>query len=172
MTAATVVLCPPLPGASASYDAADAADALLDHPGLRSTKVLSPFVDEPHADDDARTRRAHWVAHLSIALATSSATAPVLLVVDGTAGELAPALGFSQKAARRAVAGYVLVDALVPPADDRTADWPDAPVVYLASPSADDAQTSLARLRGWEVVAIADVAPATLAGRIAEIASR
>jgi hypothetical protein len=170
VTAATVVLCPPLPGASAAYDAADTADELLDRPG--GWRVLSPYVDDPSPEDDARTQRAHWVAHLSIALAAGNVVAPVLLVVDGTAGALAPALGFSQKAARRAVSGYVLVDAVVPPADDRSLDWPDAPVVYVASPAADEAQTTQARLRGWDVVEVVDAAPATVAAAIAEVAGR
>jgi hypothetical protein len=172
VSVATVVLCPPLPGAAAAYDAADTADSLLDLPESRGVRVLSPYVDEPPAEDDARTRRAHWVAHLSIALATSGAVAPLLLVVDGTAGELAPALGFSQKAARRAVSGYVLIDALVPPMDDRTQDWPDAPVVYVASPAADEAQTTLARLRGWDVVEVVDAAPGTIALALAAVAAR
>ena len=54
----TVVLCPPLPGAAAAYDAADTADALLDHPAADGVRVLSPYVDQPPAGDDARTRRA------------------------------------------------------------------------------------------------------------------
>ncbi len=170
VTAATVVLCPPLPGAAAAYDAADTADELLDRPG--GWRVLSPYVDDPSPDDDARTQRSHWVAHLSIALATGNAVAPVLLVVDGTAGAMAPALGFSQKAARRAVAGYVLVDAVVPSFDDRALDWPDAPVVYVASPEADEAQTTQARLRGWDVVEVPDTTPATVATAIADVAAR
>jgi hypothetical protein len=172
MTVATVVLCPPLPGDVPLYDVADTADGLLDDPACRGIRVLSPSVADPPAEDDARTRRAHWVAHLAIALATGGSLAPVLLVVDGTAGELAPALGFSQKAARRAVSGYVLIDALVPRQDDRIADWPDAPVAYLASASADVACIQQARLRGWEVVDIADTAAGTVAAAIAAIASR
>jgi hypothetical protein len=172
VTVATVVLCPPLPGAAPAYDAADTADVLLELPSLDGLRVLSPYVDEPGADDDARTKRAHWVAHLSIALASGKAVAPVLLVVDGTAGGMAPALGFSQKAARRAVAGYVLVDADVPAADDRGVDWPDAPVVYVASPAASESDTTQARLRGWDVITVADTSPASVAGAIAEIAQR
>ncbi len=170
MTAATVVLCPPLPGAAPAYDASDTADVLLDRPG--GYRVLSPYVDDPAPDDDARTQRAHWVAHLSIALAAGNAVAPVLLVVDGTAGAMAPALGFSQKAARRAVAGYVLVDAVVPPADDRSLDWPDAPVVYVASPAADAEQVQHARLRGWEVLEVPDAGPLAVGAAVAEVAAR
>lgn len=170
MTAATVVLCPPLPGAAAAYDAADTADVLLDRTG--GYRVLSPYVDDPAPEDDARTQRAHWVAHLSIALASGNAVAPVLLVVDGTAGAMAPALGFSQKAARRAVSGYVLVDAVVPPADDRSLDWPDAPVVYVASPAAGPEHLAQARLRGWEVVEVPDSSSASVGAAIAEVAAR
>ena len=170
MTAATVVLCPPLPGAAPAYDAADAADVLLDAPG--GWRVLSPYVDDPAPEDDARTQRAHWIAHLSIALATSGAVAPVLLVVDGPAGAMAPALGFSQKAARRAVSGYVLVDASVPAADDRSLDWPDAPVVYVASPAADPDHVLQAQLRGWEVLEVDDAGPEAVGAAIAAIAAR
>ena len=147
MTAATVVLCPPLPGAAPAYDASDTADVLLDRPG--GYRVLSPFVDDPAPDDDARTQRAHWVAHLSIALAAGNAVAPVLLVVDGTAGAMAPALGFSQKAARRAVA-----------------------VVYVASPAADADEVQHARLRGWEVVEVPDAGPVAVGSAVAEVAAR
>jgi hypothetical protein len=66
----------------------------------------------------------------------------------------------------------VLVDAVVPPADDRSQDWPDAPVVYVASPGADPEQTMQARLRGWDVVEIADAEPATVAEAITAAASR
>jgi len=170
VTAATVVLCPPLPGAAPAYDAADTADVLLDRPG--GWRVLSPYVDEPGPEDDARTQRAHWVAHLSIALATGNAVAPVLLVVDGSAGAMAPALGFSQKASRRAVSGYVLVDAVVPPADDRSLDWPDAPVVYVASPAADPDQVLQAQLRGWEVLEVPDAGPASVGAAVAQVAAR
>ena len=122
MTTATVVLCPPLPGASATYDASDVADALLDHVALGARRVLSPSVPDPEPGDDARTARAHWVAHLAVAMATSGVQAPVMLVLAGSAGSLAAAIGFSQRASRRSVSRYVLVDAAVPAADDRSGD--------------------------------------------------
>lgn len=170
MSAATVVLCPPLPGTPPAYDAADVADLLIDR--LAGVRVLSPYVEDAEPGDDARTVRAHWVAHLAIALGAAAAPAPVLLVADGSAGELAPALGFSQKAARRAVAGYVLVDAVVPPAESRGGDWPDAPVVYVASPAADPLQANQARLRGWEIVDVPDASPASIAAALVPLAAR
>lgn len=171
MTTATVVLCPPLPGASATYDASDVADALLDHAALGARRVLSPSVPDPEPGDDARTARAHWVAHLAVAMATSGVQAPVMLVLAGSAGSLAAAIGFSQRASRRSVSRYVLVDAAVPAADDRSGDWPDAPVHYVASPAAEPLEVNQARLRGWDVVELDDLAPATVAGALLVLAA-
>jgi hypothetical protein len=168
---ATIVLCPPLPGASASYDASEVADALIEDARLSGTTVLSPTIPDSAPDDDARTARAHWVAHLAMHLAMTGAAAPLLVVVEGTSGSLAPAVGFSQKASRRAVEGYVLVDAATPPIESSAGDWPDAPVHYLASAASDPLEVNQARLRGWTVHEIADLEPATLADAVATIAS-
>jgi hypothetical protein len=151
VSTSTIIVCPPLPGVVAAYDGPYVVDALLDDPRCAGITALSPYVTEGESDDDPRTLRAHWVAHLAIALATGGVVAPVLLVLGGTSGALAPALGFSQKASRRAVSGYVLVDAATPSADSGGADWPDAPVLYVASPAADALEVNQARLRGWTV---------------------
>jgi len=171
VTTATVVLCPPLPSAPEPYDTADTADALLDHRALGGRRVLSPAVPETEPGDDARTARAHWIAHLAVALSTSAAQAPVMLVLAGSSGTVTAALGFSQRASRRAVSRYVLVDAAVPPADDRSGDWPDAPVHYVASPAADPLEVNQARLRGWDVVEVDDLAPTTLADALVVLAA-
>ena len=170
MTTSTVVLCPPLPGSPAAFDAAELADALMDSGALDGVRVMSPDIPDAGADDDTRTLQAHWVAHLAVGMSVGSALAPVLLVLGGSAGALAPALGFSQKASRRAVSGYVLVDAAVPPAESRGGDWPDAPVHYLASPTADPLEVNLARLRGWDVTEVGGTEPVTLATVIARVA--
>jgi hypothetical protein len=160
---ATVVLCPPLPGAPAAFDAVAVADALLD-----SVPAVSvPPHPVPHEGDDARTARAHWVAEVALHLAVTGAQAPLLLVLGGSAGELAPAVGFSQRASRRAVAGYVLVDAATPPVDGAVVDWPDAPVTYLATPAADPLHANQARLRGWVVREIAG--PHVIAAAVADV---
>jgi hypothetical protein len=84
---------------------------------------------------------------------------------------MAPAVGFSQRAARRGVSGYVLVDAAVPPAESRGGDWPDAPVHYVASPAADPLEVNQARLRGWTVHEVPDVGAATVAAVVVGIAT-
>jgi hypothetical protein len=166
VSTSTIVVCPPLPGAAAAYDPSDLVDALLDDPRCRGLAALSPHVTDGETDDDPRTLRAHWVAHLAIGLATGGVVAPVLLVLGGTSGALAPALGFSQKASRRAVSGYLLIDAATPSADSGGADWPDAPVVYVASPAADPLEVNQARLRGWAVREVPDLSPSALAEAI------
>ena len=170
MTTATIVLCPPLPGSGTTYDPVEVVDAILDDPRSSGLRALSPFVPEPEDGDDARTVRAHWVAHLAIGIATRGTQAPVLLVLGGESGALAPALGFSQKAARRAVSGYVLIDAATPPAESRGGDWPDAPVHVVVSPAADPLEVNQARLRGWTVHEVADAAAATVAAVVTTIA--
>lgn len=169
MSIATVVLCPPLPSALPAYDAPGTADVLLDDARLADVRVMSPDVEPADPGDDERTARAHWVGQLALAVAVGGAAAPVLLVLDGTAGAMAPALGFAQKAARRAVAGYVLVDAATPPAETRGGDWPDAPVWYLASPAADPLEVNQAALRGWTVLELADAGPTTVGEAVAAL---
>jgi hypothetical protein len=170
VSTASIVVCPPLPGSPSGYDPADVVDALLDDPRCTGRRSMSLFVPDPDVADDPRTVRAHWVAHLSIGLAASGAPTPVLLVLGGQSGAMAAAVGFSQKAARRAVSGYVLVDAVVPPAETRAGDWPDAPVHYVASPAADPLEANQARLRGWAVHEVRDASPAAIADAIADIA--
>jgi hypothetical protein len=166
---ATVVLCPPLPGGAAAYDVPDTVDALLDDARLAGVRILAPEVPVGEPGDDARTLSAHWVAHLAVALATGGAVAPIVLVLDGRAGVLAPALGFAQKAARRAVAAYVLVDAATPPAESRGGDWPDAPVWFVATPAADELEVNQARLRGWTVLPAGDGSAAAVGDAVATV---
>lgn len=161
MVVETVVLCPDLV-LPTTYDRGDFAAQLLE----RGLRVRSPDIPPTDPLDDARMQAAHWVAHLSVAL-SDGLRAPVLLVLGGASGALAPALGFSQRAARRAVAGYLLIDADCPAAGAIIGDWPDAPVHYLASAAASDLAVGHARLRGWQRHDIPDRTAATLAGTLA-----
>lgn len=102
---------------------------------------------EAHDDAD-------WTARTALAIAAAGVNPPLLLVLTGTASTHAPQLGFAQRAARRAVGGYVLVDPVLPRPGSGS-DWPDAPVTVIITPSADADTRSAAlgaRLRGWEVL--------------------
>lgn len=92
-----------------------------------------------------------WVAHCALELATEPGRPPVLLVAQGGAGRMMAALGFSQKASRRRVVGYALVEADLP--KPGVQDWPDAPVTYIG-----DKESAMAGLRGWDVLPGSDLA--------------
>lgn len=123
--------------------------------------VLTPrspalTLDVPTLDLSAHDIPAQeWVARVAVAMraSTDALPAPLLLVLAGPNAAHAPALGFAQRAARKLVAHYVLIDPHLPAAG--SVDWPDAPVTVIVSPGADDearSQALAARLRGWQVV--------------------
>ena len=119
----------------------DAADSLA---AVVPDSIALPVL----ADDDS------WVARTALAISEMVAAGrlrtPLLLVLTGRLARHAPHLGFAQRAARRAVRGYVLVDPELP-APGTVSDWPDAPVtVVLAAP--ENPQARAAELRGWEVL--------------------
>jgi hypothetical protein len=55
-----------------------------------------------------------YVAAAAAQIAAAEPTSPLVLVAHSGAGYLLPQLGFSQRAARRAVGGYVFLDAGIP----------------------------------------------------------
>jgi len=128
---------------------------------------LVPDAPAPDETLDARTAIAHWVAHNAITLTAEQPNKPILLVASGTAGAMMPAVGFSQKASRRPVSGYVVIDGVLP--KPGAADWPDAPVTYVRTTSDPGALAAAreAELRGWTVETVSS--PATV---IREIASQ
>lgn len=161
MTIGTVVLLPPahLPGAwDEVWPTRRELAAELMAYGVNVYVVPeAPPIDR---DLDVRTATAHWVAHNAMTLTADQPERPVLLVASGAAGALMPALGFSQKASRRPVAGYVVIDGVLPKAG--AGDWPDAPVTYIATATnsevaarAQAARDTLhqAELRGWTIEA-------------------
>ena len=169
MSTSSIVICPPAPGEPEGLDYEELADefeAMADSHGVRVLTV--PTVDYLAADD-IRTQRAHWVAALAVGISTAGLSAPIALVLIGAAGALAPAVGFSQRASRRAVSGYVFVDDEVPTIGGAHEDWPDAPVTYLHSPQAHELNVNQARLRGWNLVPLADAAPNTISAAIATL---
>jgi pimeloyl-ACP methyl ester carboxylesterase len=68
------------------------------------------------ADDDAPPFAARFVARAALQLREQVGDQPVLLVGHSGAGYLLPLLGAARRAARAPVAGYVFLDAALPPA--------------------------------------------------------
>lgn len=164
MSIGTVVL---LPRAHLPGDAADIADG---DPAAERREIAAELLahrinvyvvpDAPDAgDEDLRHATAHWVAHNAMTLTAAQPEKPILLVAFGAAGRLLAALGFSQKASRRPVAGYVVVDGSIPKAGSD--DWPDAPVTYISTGQlAETEHFRQAELRGWTVEKSPDIGAA------------
>jgi pimeloyl-ACP methyl ester carboxylesterase len=91
------------------------------------------------ADDDAPPFAARFVARAALQVREQAGDRPVLLVGHSGAGYLLPLLGAARRAARARVAGYVFLDAALPPArptsrlDLMRAEMPDGSVEHLAS---------------------------------------
>ena len=68
------------------------------------------------ADDDAPPFAARFVARAALQVREQAGDRPVLLVGHSGAGYLLPLLGAARRAARAGVAGYVFLDAALPPA--------------------------------------------------------
>lgn len=144
MTDLIVALLPPLPGESWSWGESAAELAAYGY-GVR---IIAACPDDAGGDLDLAGA---YVAHCALQLAQDTDRQPVLLVAYGGAGRMVAALGFAQKASRRRVLGYALVEAELP--KQGVQDWPDAPVTYIG-----DREATLAHLRGWEVLPADDVA--------------
>jgi hypothetical protein len=65
-------------------------------------------------DDDSAPYAVRYVAAAAAQIAAVAPPAPLVLVAHSGAGYLLPQLGFAQRAARRAVRGYVFLDAGIP----------------------------------------------------------
>ena len=138
-----------------------AASTVILTPGA-SYAIASPTLDLSSGAHPG----GEWTARVALDIASAAPASPILLVLAGQYAVHAAGLGFAQRSARRAVAGYALVDPVLPPVGG---DWPDAPVIVILSANADADTRSAAlgaRLRGWEVL---DGDPATL---IDEVAAR
>jgi len=108
---------------------------LGDAPGLAEwevTKVLPPAGEAPLA------------ARVCAEITRLAPTPPLVIVAVGDLATLLPAVALAQRAARRQVLAYVLIDPDYPPVSE---GWPDARVYVLASPGVD---LRTAELRGWE----------------------
>lgn len=156
-----VVLCPPL-----TRDTPTPAwhDALADHLAALGIAAIRPPSGPPTSGpagggptdlEGDRMVLAAWVADQAVFLTAAGIDRPLILVATGPATAGLPALGFAQRASRRSVVAYVLVDGPLPRMGPSTGDWPDAPVICVlhatATPQDEDVTTG-ARLRGWRVL--------------------
>ena len=76
---------------------------------------------------------------------------PLLIVAVGSLATLVPSIALAQRAARRPVLGYVLIDPEYPPVSE---SWPDARVHVLGTEGFD---VRTAQLRGWETGSVSSV---------------
>lgn len=174
-----VVLCPPL---TRDTPVPPWHDDLARRLARLGTPTLRPSVDHtargpapgsdvgsgPPDPSQHRLALAAWVADQAVALTAAGVDQPLILVASGPATAGLPALGFSQRASRRSVVTYVMVDGPLPQAGPATGDWPDAPVVcvqHASTAELDAAVTTGARLRGWTVV---HEAPAAAISRLVQ----
>jgi hypothetical protein len=163
MTSVTVILCPSLDPGAPDGPRRELAGVLAGW----GIPVLIPHM-QPREDAqgaDERMGIAAWVADQAIAITAAQVEGPLILVSSGEANRAVPALGFSQRASRRNVVAYVLVDGPLPDPSRAGADWPDAPVVHVTSPGADGAPAAAARLRGWSTLEGDPIAAVTTLAR-------
>ena len=106
--------------------------------------------DAPGLDDLAVTRvlppagEAPLAARVCAEITRLAPTPPLVIVAVGELATLLPAVALAQRAARRQVLAYVLIDPEYPAVSE---GWPDARVHVLGSPGV---ELRTAELRGWE----------------------
>jgi hypothetical protein len=103
------------------------------------TRVLPPAGEAPLA------------ARVCAEITRLAPTAPLVMVAVGDLAALLPAVALAQRAARRQVLAYVLIDPHYPPVSE---GWPDARVYVLGSLGVD---LRTAELRGWETAPVTDL---------------
>lgn len=145
MSGLMVVLLPPWPDDAWSWD----------HIATGLTEFSQPVLEVPdlpeNATDSPLDLAGAWVAHCALEIARCQSHLPLLLVAHGTSARMIAAVGFSQRASGRQVVGYALIDGDLP--SPGLQDWPDAPVTYVG-----ERESTLARLRGWDVQPVGDLA--------------
>jgi len=100
--------------------------------GLEVTPVVPPPGEAPLA------------ARVCAEITRLAPAPPLVIVAVGALAALLPSVALAQRAARRQVLAYVLVDPEYPAVSE---GWPDARVHVLGSPEFD---LRTAELRGWE----------------------
>ncbi|MEW2357432.1 hypothetical protein [Spirillospora sp. NPDC029432] len=149
MTPGTLVLLHPPLARATTWGALPAT--------LRAAGLATVVPDVPDATGMA------YVARASLEIAAADPAGPLVLVAQGEAGPLVPAIALAQRAAHRGIGAYVFLDAALPrtprlhdhdheePAVAVPPDWPEAPCGYLTTGEAPAQPVREARLRGWPV---------------------
>ena len=100
--------------------------------GLKVTQVTAPAGEAPLA------------ARVCAEITRLAPTPPLIVIAVGDQAVLLPAVALAQRAARRQVLAYVLIDPEYPAVSE---GWPDARVHVLGSSGV---ELGTAELRGWE----------------------
>ncbi len=146
----TVVLCPALDPDAPDGPRRELAAALAGW----GIPVVVPHREHRTTgqEPDEKLAMAAWVADQAVAITSAHVEGPLMIVSSGEANRGIPALGYSQRAARRQVVAYVLLEGPLPDPSRAGTDWPEAPVVYVCSCTEPDESTRSAKLRGWSTV--------------------
>jgi len=149
MSGVTVVLCPALDPDTDDGARRELAAALAGW----GIPVVVPHRQPREGAElaDERLLMAAWVADQAVAITGAQVEGPLIIVSMGSANRVVPALGFAQRASRRSIVGYVLIEGPLPDPSRAGRDWPDAPVLYVSRWGSDDS-TRAARLRGWSTL--------------------
>jgi hypothetical protein len=107
--------------------------------GIRALAVVPPPGDAPLA------------ARVCAEITRMAPAPPLVIVAVGAMAALLPSVALAQRAARRQVLAYVLVDPEYPAVSE---GWPDARVHVLGSPEFD---LRTAELRGWETGSVTEL---------------
>ncbi len=147
---ATVVLCPALDPDAPDGPRRELAAALAGWGVPVVVPHRRPRVGDPEQDE--KLAMAAWVADQAVSITAAHVEGPLVVVSSGEANRGVPALGYSQRAARRQVVAYVLIEGPLPDPGRAGSDWPDAPVVYVCSCKEPDESVRAAELRGWSTL--------------------
>lgn len=163
MAVVTVVLCPALDANAADGPRRELAAALAGW-GIPVVVPRRTARLDDQLDDD-RLLRAAWVADQAVSITEARVDGPLIIVSSGPANCAVPALAFSQRASRRTIVAYVLMDGPLPEPSLTGADWPDAPVFYVAGAASPTESTRTAKLRGWTTLSGDPIATVTAIAR-------
>lgn len=130
----------------ASWADRDLVIASIEQIGLRVLDIAAPLESKA----------------VCAAIISAQVNPPLVVVANGDACHMLPAIALSLRTQHRDTAGYVLVDPDAPPSTDT---WPEAPVTVVSTTQEDGRS-----LRGWPIVSAADDVAESVARAVAQVA--